>query len=626
MKKPVMFEAEDGGTGTVKITYMAAAGEHPVFYGAREIKGFEKVTDSLWKLYIPEVKQHGWNFEQLYINGHRAQRAQLANKAFYQPKNITETIVEKGEGSMAESAIQKITLFPEQAALFDKIPPADLENAVVTFYHKWDNTRKRIDRYSSSDTAFYISGQGMKSWNKIDEKSLFTVENLKPALDAPGEWYLEPAGFLYYVPRSDESLTATTGYAPTQEKFITILGTKSQPVQNLHFENLSFKVAGYQMPPAGNEPMQAAASTEAVIMVDYASNIQFINCEIAHTGSNAIWIRTSCKNIKVEHCNLHDLGAGGVKIGEIKLTAGNENTSHVIVNNNIIRNGGYVFPCAVGVVIFTASDNQVTHNEIANFKYTGVSVGWVWGYGESSSKRNKIDFNHIHHLGWGVLSDMGGVYTLGPSEGTTVSNNVIHHIYATSYGGWGLYTDEGSTGIVMENNLVYSCKSSGFHQHYGKDNIIRNNIFYNQLRAQLEATRVEPHTGFHFTNNIIYYEKGNLAGIRWDKCNFRSDSNAYWNTRTKDILVGSQTFGEWQGSGKDKSSIIEDPGFADAANLDFRVRNTELASKINFRAFDYSRAGVYGNASWKSLSLFDDQLAREFDALVQASEVKQSHP
>jgi len=623
MKEPVLFAPGDAGTGTTSVSYIAEKGAKPVFYGGVEIKGFEKVNDRLWRVYIPEVRWFGWNFEQFFVNDSRAVRAQFPNKDFYQPKAVTETIIEKGEGSTGNLALQKVTLFPEQAALFNKIPAPDLENAVVTFYHNWDNTRKKMIRYSAKDTAFYTE-LGKQSWNKVGTKSLFTVENVKAGLDAPGEWYLESStGYLYYVPKEGEYIATTKCYAPVLAKFLLIKGTKDKKVENLHFENISFRVSGYKMPACGNEPMQAAASIEATVMVNYATKIKFVNCEIAHTGSNAIWFRKACSNCKVEHCYLHDLGAGAIKIGEIKLTEGTENTRNIIVNNNIIRNGGYVFPCAVALVIFSGSDNELTHNEIADFKYSAVSAGWVWGYGESPAKRNKIDFNHIHHLGWGVLSDMGGVYTLGPSEGTTVSNNVIHDIYSYTYGGWGLYTDEGSTGIVMENNLVYSCKSSAFHQHYGKDNIIRNNIFYNQIRAQLEASKVEPHVGFQFTNNIIYYSQGNLTGIRWDKANFLADYNAYWDTRTKDIMVGTQTFKEWQKAGKDQHSIIADPKFVDADHLDFRVRNKSLISKIKFKPFDYTKAGVYGDQEWKDLARFDVNLAKQFDEIVQVHESKQ---
>ena len=159
---------------------------------------------------------------------------------------------------------------------------------------------------------------------------------------------------------------------------------------------------------------------------------------------------------------------------------------------------------------------------------------------------------------------------MGLSEGTSVSHNRVHHIYSLYYGGWGLYTDEGSTGITIENNLVYRCKSGGFHQHYGRDNVVRNNIFGGQIRTQLEATRVEEHLSFTFTNNIVYYDSGVLGGINWEKVGHRSDYNCYFDARQLPVKFGDISFESWQAQGQDKHSVIADPCFADVSRFDSR--------------------------------------------------------
>ena len=105
---------------------------------------------------------------------------------------------------------------------------------------------------------------------------------------------------------------------------------------------------------------------------------------------------------------------------------------------------------------------------------------------------------------------MSGVYTLGASEGTTISNYIIHHIYSNQYGGWGLYTDQASSYKKIENNLVYACKDAGFYQNFGKENIIHNNIFALNFRSDLVISSFEKHTSFIFSNNIIYYDEGIL--------------------------------------------------------------------------------------------------------------------
>jgi hypothetical protein len=619
MFQPLQLTSEDGGKMDSPLVFRSETGAKAVFRGCVKLAGFERVNDKLWKAFVPQVAWYNSYFEQLYVNGRRAVRARTPNTGFHFVKKVTETVLEKGDGRYPELAIQKIETDSTDAECFKSFTSDDFRDALIIFYHNWDNTRKRITGFDKNYSSVYTAGEGMKPWNPLNNKTRYIVENVRSALDAPGEWFLDRSGYLFYIPQEGETIENTSFLIPVLKEFITIEGDRSsgKNAENIRFENLVFEVAGYQTPANGNEPAQAAAPVEAVVNIDYADNIRFQNCEIAHTGTYAFWFRRACSNCSVFQTYMHDLGAGGVKIGETVIRPDlNEITNNITIDNNIIRDCGHIFPCAVGIIIFNASDNKLTHNEIADLRYSGISAGWVWGYAASPSKRNMIEFNSIHHLGWGELCDMGGVYTLGASEGTTVSNNVIHHIYSFDYGGWGLYTDEGSFGIVEENNLVYECKNSGFHQHYGKENIIRNNIFAMNIRAQLQATRVEEHLSISFTNNIIYFDRGSLLSSNWHKFNLLTDYNCYWDTRSKDVRFAGLSFTDWQKAGKDTHSVIADPLFVNPALFDYHFKRLSVAKKIKFVPFDYSRAGVYGSEEWRKLAEFDREVGLAFDARV----------
>lgn len=622
MMQPLFLSTEDSGTEKSPLIIKSEEGTKAVFSGGIELKGFEKVNDKLWKCFIPQVAYYNSYFEQLYLNGQRAVRAREPDEGFAGVKNVSETVLDKGSGRSPLLAVQKIGIDPMHAAMVRNFTDDDYRDALIIFYHNWDNTRKRIAGCSSDSAFIFTVGQGMKPWNPLNSKSRYLIENFRAALDTPGEWFLDRSGYLYYIPVEGETIENTKFIAPVLKEFVILKGeSPEKPVSHIGFENLVFQHAGYLTPADGNEPAQAAAPVNAVITADYATHISFSDCEIAHTGTYAFWFRRAVNNCLVTKCYMHDLGAGGVKIGETILRQpADELTHHITVDNNIITDAGHVFPCAVGVIIFHAGDNSITHNEISNLRYSGISAGWIWGYAYSPSKRNLISYNHIHHLGWGELCDMGGVYTLGASEGTVVSNNLIHHVYSFDYGGWGLYTDEGSYGIVMENNLVYLCKNSGFHQHYGKENIIRNNIFAFNIRAQLQATRIEEHRSLSFTNNIIYFDRGSLFFNNWHKFNLFTDYNCYWDVRTKEIRFGDKTFAEWQKGGKDLHSVIADPMFVDPANFDFRFKNLSTARKIKFVPFDYSQAGVYGDDKWKKKAMSDPDLVKKFDERVKEME------
>ncbi len=618
MTEPLLLRPEDGGTKNNSIIYKAAKGAKPIFSGGKKITGFKVNINGVWEAKIPECAYYKWRFDQLYVNGKRATLARTPNKGFLKIGEIKQNIWDIGTGRVADKA-QQILSFDENNFLpLSQIAEDEVDNVRFRAYHKWDFTLRFIDKVEKDSLRIYTSGKGMKPWNPIKKGGRIVFENYKAALDTAGEWFLNKKGTLFYYPLPGETPENTTVIAPRLENLLTVSGdaTNNKYVENIRFEGLSFTHCHYRMPKTGSEPNQAAALINAAVMLKGAKNIQFTNCQISQTGQHALWFGKGCSKNLVEHCYLNNLGGGGIYLGDFKSLREAEHTSHIKIHNNIIQTGGQEFPSAVGIWVGHSSDNEISHNDIGNFYYSGMSVGWTWGYAESFAKRNKITYNHIHHIGWDLLSDMAAVYTLGKSEGTEISNNVIHHVHAYSYGGWGLYTDEGSSGIIMENNLVYNTKTGGFHQHYGKDNFIQNNIFAFAKLYQAQCTRVEKHRSFNFENNILLFNEGVVLQGAWDKIDIQMDKNLYWNTKGDEYIFNGKSFKKWQKSGHDSNSLIANPHFKDAPAFNFEFKNKSNISKIDFKVFDYSKAGAYGEKEWTEKAKLPVEILIAFDKAV----------
>lgn len=589
-----VLEPQDSGTHEYPVIFSTYEGERPTFSGGKRITGWRKGENGRWLADVPDVASGNGYFTELFVNGERRTRARTPNSGFYK---------------MAGRVVENLN-DPKNNRGF-RFQPGNIEDwrdhdAEVVVIHSWETSRLHVASVDKDHLIVEFTGPAAWPFTQWDPYQRYYVENIPQALDAPGEWYLDrKTGTVSYIPLPDENMEKAEVIAPRLSQFVLFTGDPEHGkfVSNITLSGLSFAYSTWNLPETGYSDSQAAHSVPVVIEMKGARLCSIEKCEIAHIGTYAIRVKRGSHDIRLEQNHIHDLGAGGVCIGEMAIDKDPElAVARVLVNNNYIHDGGHVYESAVGVWIGQSSDNTISHNEISDIGYTGVSVGWTWGYGDSGAQRNIIERNHIHHIGYGNLSDMGGIYTLGTSTGSILRYNHIHHVTSYHYGGWGIYPDEGTSYMLIENNVVHDTKTGGFHQHYGKENVVRNNIFARSLGEQVIRSRAEEHRSFTFARNIVYYDKGSLLGSKWDDDHFYLDYNLYWKAGGEPVEFKGMSLADWQAKkNMDWHSVVADPLFVKAERDDFSLKTHSPARALGFEEIDLSETGLVGPQEWRSL-------------------------
>ncbi|MBI5833501.1 MAG: right-handed parallel beta-helix repeat-containing protein [Armatimonadetes bacterium] len=578
LPRPVTIELGDGthylpatlrlGPRDSGLKFVAARGAKPVLSGGRPVTGWQ-VRDGIWEVTLPEVAAGAWRPRQLFVGGQRATVCRAPNTGFYRVGGYDNELPKRA--------------FTYNAGELAAWP--DLASATLVVLHSWETSVMPIASVDPARRRVVLGGDSVWNFGYWGTPQRWYVEGVAAAFDAPGEWHLDArTGLLRYRPLPGQTPANTPVVAGHLVDVVRVNGDPrvGLPVTDVSFSGLTFAHGDWALEPAGHSDPQAVCSADGNVSLRGAVGCSFADCRFAHMGSYALALRGGSRDCRVERCEFVDVGAGAVRLGETFVAKEPEQRceGHV-VDNCWVHDYGQVYAGGVGIWLAMAGDCRISHNDIHDGWYTGISVGWDWGRAPTTSHGDQILDNHIHHIVKGRLSDAGGIYTLGELDGGRLAGNVIHDVlaYTEPDYSWGIYLDSESHGLTVEDNRVWAIED-GLMLHNGAyNNVIRRNVFAqaaDYLIWRSPSGIPMPNT---FTDNIGLVTQGSLflpdgtpdTVSTWDR-------NTYWRADGRELLFMDDSFAEWQARGVDKASRVADP-------------KLRLPLPIG-------QAGLYGDPAW----------------------------
>ncbi|NQT84885.1 right-handed parallel beta-helix repeat-containing protein [bacterium] len=588
---------EDSGTREAPMIYRAYGEEKVHLVGGREIKAswFEPVKDAAVlsrleegardKVLEVDLKSHGiTDFGELSIsgpmlelfwNGRRMQLARWPNEGW----SLIGKVLEIGEdserrlvdGNKRGKAFRYSGDRPKRWT--------DAEEAVLHgfWWYGWMDEHVKIERINTEKkeiTLVRTPGGGIR------KDQWFYALNLLEEIDQPGEWYLDrKKGVLYFLPPD--------GF----RKHVLYCSTLKEPLVAL--DNTSYVTV---------RGLTLEVTRGVGVVLGGGTHKRLAGCVIRSVGSHAIVLDGGTNN-GVLGCDIHDVGSMAVR-----MTGGNRSTltpaENYVLNNHIhhYAQRKKVYQPAVRMY---GVGHRVAHNLIHDAPHQAI------GY---DGNDHLIELNEIHHV---VLesADAGVLYT-GRDwtfRGNVVRYNFIHHIpFRPGFGSKVVYLDDCASSTRIFGNVFFKTRESAFIGG-GRDNVVENNIF------------VECEQPVHL----------DTRGLTWD--HFRPDGPMYeplkrfrikeppWSTRYPklarildehpqaplgNVVVKNVSYrSSWRDPDKKYVKIADnfvtdkDPGFLDAPNMNFRLRDDSVVyQKIpGFKKIPFEKIGLYRDeyrATW----------------------------
>lgn len=437
----------------------------PVFNAGTKVSGWEKQTDSpIWVAPASDITAT----RTLYVNDNPATLAR--SRYLYQPGglyNKTGSTYASDGFEISNTNFPKITTNPQDVMIcwpilwtLSRTPVANItiDDSMTTFEMKQP-------QWATHTTMGY-------EHLKIGTGRQFYIENALELLDEPGEFYFDKTNKkMYYYPYEEEDMTKAEVYAGTTEKMLQVSGSSlTNKISNVEFNNLTFKYSalnaisknGVKFNQTDHEwycnTANAAGYVDrmfpAQITINRADSIIIKNCDFACLGSNGINMDNAVTNATIVGNTFRDISGTALVVGHFlhtnTLSSTQERVANVEVANNLIHRVANEYTGCAAVAIYYAKNVNMHHNDIKDVPYTGITVGWGWGADVAECRDIKVTHNRIENVTH-KTEDGAHIYTLSRMENTHISNNYL--INAGDYRG-GIYLDQGSEAITMENNVV----------------------------------------------------------------------------------------------------------------------------------------------------------------------------
>jgi parallel beta helix pectate lyase-like protein len=685
LNEPLKFTSSDSGSATAPIVYEAYRGETAVISGGRKLSNWRNASGNTWTTQLSSDQFQ--NFENLFFNEQRRFRPRTTvnsylynegpvlspertdvcstspeKRAEKKQKEITDQSTRQGEGRRSRGdrlsrrqgrrqnrqgrqgqrdsgqqgwicSDRFLYRNSDVAGTYHSIALGDVE--ILTF-EKWTMSRMRLASVDPGSHSAYLTGPTMKGQNYgFLPGHRYLIENVKEALNQPGQWYLDrctnpPActssngeWTLTYLAKPGENPNTASVIAPQLSQIIVGKG-----LQYVTFKGLTFAHDNWVPGPQGLGDTQGGPGVTAALAFSDSSHIVFDSDIVAHTQGYGLEFTGGSSQNQIINNALYDVGYGGIRIGAKTADGDTDNNvpGYTRIENNIIAGGGRVIPSGIGTGVWSgnAHHSTITHNEIYDFYSGAIRIGYQLNVsrGIGNAHDNVVSFNLVYNLGQGVTSDFGGIYSAtSGTTGNQIVNNVIHDVVhdpgPSGHGGEGIYFDQAAANTLVKNNLVYRISQAGLFVNFAtpidgefpQNDVVTNNIFAFIKKRVLQRGGENPNS-FAFTHNIVYLDQGTIQANpgRWscfDNCSsrFALDYNLYWHAKgdRMDFITTDPTtyeithhdFADWQRKGEDQHSIIADPLFVNPRFPadDFSMKPGSPASKIGFVPFDPKQAG-----------------------------------